>query len=190
MRTAYMTEDVVPPEPVDYLSWYKNTYIPWYQEWEKKKRSFEQKMMIYEASKFRQGIPSNPFGQVSFGNPFPFYSKASYVQYLNGRVQGGSSPQSTYVTQYKAWREQQEKAKCEKNSNVTNLAELIECSADADCRIRVLGQGCWISSTDTDEGECGIVTQVSVLRNQAQVITRARLYCNGPTRGTVRLDLT
>ena len=142
---------------MDYRDWYENTYIPWYQGWERKKAAYEFKMIMYEA--FRQGVPSNPFGQVSFGNPYPFYSKASYMQSLYTSVQDSSSPQATYMKQYKAWREPQEKAnKCEENSDVTNLAEFKECFADVlGCRDRIFGQGCWIGSTDTEQGECVIV---------------------------------
>merc|ERR1712142_1348385 len=36
----------------------------------------------------RQLVPSNPFGDVSFGNPYPLYSKASYMQSLFDSVSG------------------------------------------------------------------------------------------------------
>ena len=94
------------------------------------------------------------------------------------------------MTQFKAWREQQEKAKCEKN--VTNLAEFKECfkNFSYNCLNEVIRQACWIGSTDTKEGECGIVNAGFVLKVEQGMILSVNFLCNGPKRGNVRVDLT
>merc|ERR1712034_143174 len=74
---AYVGE-AVEPEVVDYRVWYEETYLPWYEEFERQQEVYEYEMMMYEVAQMRQLVPSNPFGDVSFGNPYPLYSKASY----------------------------------------------------------------------------------------------------------------
>jgi len=117
---------------IDYQEWYEGTYVPWYHDYQMQMMQYEQAMMMYEAARMRQLVPSNPFGDVAFGNPFPFYSKTNYMQSLHTDV-AGLDPQATYAEQYSKW-------KCERLSDKPTPAE---------------GQQCWIPTTATDEGVCG-----------------------------------
>merc|ERR1712000_450687 len=76
--------------------WYEGTYVPWYQDYQMGMMEYEYAMVLYEAAKMRQLVPSNPFGDVAFGNPFPFYSKTNYMQSLHTDVKG-LNPQATYA---------------------------------------------------------------------------------------------
>merc|ERR1712002_1064143 len=67
---------------VDYRDWYENTYLPWYETWDQQMKEYNLQMMMYEAAQYKKFVPKNPFGEVSFGNPFPFYSKTAYKQSL------------------------------------------------------------------------------------------------------------
>merc|ERR1712000_127766 len=102
---------------------------------------YEHAMMLYEAAKLRQLVPSNPFGDVAFGNPFPFYSKTNYMQSLHTDVVG-LSPEATYAEPYNKWV-------CEREFGPSNPLEQDD------------GEKCWIPSTTTDEGVCGVVSNGS-----------------------------
>merc|ERR1719228_2118633 len=54
---------------IDYQEWYEGTYVPWYQDYQIQMMQYEHAMMLYEAARMRQLVPSNPFGDVAFGNP-------------------------------------------------------------------------------------------------------------------------
>merc|ERR1719392_232799 len=73
---APAVSEAVEPEVVDYRVWYEETYLPWYEEFERQQEVYEYELMMYEVAQMRQLVPSNPFGDVSFGNPYPLYSKA------------------------------------------------------------------------------------------------------------------
>merc|ERR1711970_56587 len=93
-------DDVV----VDYRDWYENTYLPWYETWDKRMNEYNLQMMMYEAAQYRKFVPKNPFGDVSFGNPFPFYSKTAYKQSLFDNVQGSDDAAVTYASQFSTWQ--------------------------------------------------------------------------------------
>merc|ERR1711875_100051 len=76
-ETTHEEEDE--DEVIDYRDWYDNVYLPWYADWEREMNEYKLKMLKYEAAHYQV---SNPFGDISFGNPYPFYSKASYTQSL------------------------------------------------------------------------------------------------------------
>merc|ERR1712000_736287 len=118
---------------IDYQEWYEGTYVPWYQDYQMQMMEYEHAMMLYESAKLRQLVPSNPFGDVAFGNPFPFYSKTNYMQSLHTDV-AGLNPEATYAEAYNKWV-------CERESGPDPLSQ-----AD--------GTKCWISS----EGVCGKVS--------------------------------
>jgi len=88
---------------VDYSDWYENTYLPWYEKWDKQMNEYKLQMMMYEAAQYKKFVPKNPFGDVSFGNPFPFYSKTAYKQSLFDDVNGVADPSVTYKTEYDAY---------------------------------------------------------------------------------------
>merc|ERR1712114_47030 len=129
---AYVGE-AVEPEVVDYRVWYEETYLPWYEEFERQQEVYEYEMMMYEVAQMRQLVPSNPFGDVSFGNPYPLYSKASYMQSLFDSVSGSAAPETTYSSQFVDWK----KSVCEKDSADPPTA----------------GQRCWDDTTQA----CGTV---------------------------------
>merc|ERR1711970_497087 len=93
-------DDVV----VDYRDWYENTYLPWYGTWDKQMNEYNLQMMMYEAAQYKKFVPKNPFGDVSFGNPFPFYSKTAYKQSLFDNVQGSDDAAVTYASQFSTWQ--------------------------------------------------------------------------------------
>merc|ERR1712126_80282 len=107
---APAVSEAVEPEVVDYRVWYEETYLPWYEEFERQQEVYEYELMMYEVAQMRQLVPSNPFGDVSFGNPYPLYSKASYMQSLFDSVSGGAAPETTYNSQFVEWK----KNVCEK----------------------------------------------------------------------------
>jgi len=108
---APAVSEAVEPEVVDYRVWYEETYLPWYEEFERQQEVYEYELMMYEVAQMRQLVPSNPFGDVSFGNPYPLYSKASYMQSLFDSVSGGAAPETTYNSQFVEWK----KNVCEKD---------------------------------------------------------------------------
>jgi len=124
---------------IDYQEWYEGTYVPWYQDYQMQMMEYEYAMMLYEAAKMRQLVPSNPFGDVAFGNPFPFYSKTNYMQSLHTDVKG-LNPQATYAEAYNKWV-------CERESD----------------KPPANGQKCWIPSSTTEEGVCGVFSTESGL---------------------------
>jgi len=95
-------DDVV----VDYRDWYENTYLPWFEKWDKQMKEYNLQMMMYEAAKYKKFVPKNPFGDVSFGNPFPFYSKTAYKQSLFDDVSGAANLAVTYEAQYEDYKMQ------------------------------------------------------------------------------------
>merc|ERR1712179_843468 len=90
---------------VDYRDWYENTYLPWYEQWDRKMAEYKLQMMAYEAAQCQQLVPSNPFGPVSFGNPYPFYSKSAYKQSLFDDVAGSADPSVTYKDDFEDWKD-------------------------------------------------------------------------------------
>merc|ERR1711970_683629 len=92
------------PIVVDYRDWYENTYLPWYEQWDQKMAEYKLQMMAYEAAQYQQLVPSNPFGPVSFGNPYPFYSKSAYKQSLFDDVAGSADPAVTYKDDFEDWK--------------------------------------------------------------------------------------
>jgi len=90
---------------VDYRDWYENTYLPWYEQWDQKMAEYKLQMMAYEAAQYQQLVPSNPFGPVSFGNPYPFYSKSAYKQSLFDDVAGSADPAVTYKDFFEDWKD-------------------------------------------------------------------------------------
>ena len=91
-------------EVIDYRDWYDNVYLPWYANWEREMNEYKLKMLKYEAAHYQV---SNPFGDVSFGNPYPFYSEASYRQSLFDDVDGSKGPKKKYATEYEDWKTKQ-----------------------------------------------------------------------------------
>merc|ERR1711942_173179 len=91
-------------EVIDYRDWYDNVYLPWYANWEREMNEYKLKMLKYEAAHYQV---SNPFGDISFGNPYPFYSKASYTQSLFDDVDGSKGPKKKYATEYEDWKDDQ-----------------------------------------------------------------------------------
>jgi len=91
-------------EVIDYRDWYDNVYLPWYANWEREMNEYKLKMLKYEAAHYQV---SNPFGDISFGNPYPFYSKASYAQSLFDDVDGSKGPKKKYATEYEDWKDDQ-----------------------------------------------------------------------------------
>jgi len=87
---------------VDYRDWYENTYLPWYETWDQQMKEYNLQMMMYEAAQYKKFVPKNPFGEVSFGNPFPFYSKTAYKQSLFDDVKD-IDVAPLYKSQYEAW---------------------------------------------------------------------------------------
>jgi len=116
----------------DYADWYNTQYLPWYEHYAYQMQLYQQAMIAYEAAQLRTLVPFNPFGDVDFGNPFPFYSKTNYMQSLHDDV-AGLDPQETYREPYEKWV-------CERKSDGTE------------------GEKCWVPSTATDAGYCGVVT--------------------------------
>merc|ERR1711911_506242 len=88
---------------VDYRDWYENTYLPWYETWDQQMKEYNLQMMMYEAAQYKKFVPKNPFGEVSFGNPFPFYSKTAYKQSLFDDVKD-IDVAPLYKSQYEAWK--------------------------------------------------------------------------------------
>merc|ERR1712002_690079 len=88
-------------EVIDYRDWYDNVYLPWYANWEREMMEYKLKMLKYEASHYQV---SNPFGDVTFGNPYPFYSKAAYMQSLFDDVDGSKGPKVKYAAEYEKWK--------------------------------------------------------------------------------------
>jgi len=102
---AYPTEEEEEEEVVvDYRDWYENTYLPWYEQWDQKMAEYKLQMMAYETAQYQQLVPSNPFGPVSFGNPYPFYSKSAYKQSLFDDVAGSADPAVTYKDDFEDWK--------------------------------------------------------------------------------------
>jgi len=132
-ETAILEAYAAEQAAIDYQEWYEGTYVPWYHDYQMQMMQYEQAMMLYEAAQMRQLVPSNPFGDVAFGNPFPFYSKTNYMQSLFTDVKG-LDPQATYKEPYNKWV-------CERESSKP-LTE---------------NDSCWIPSTATREGYCGYV---------------------------------
>merc|ERR1712055_92449 len=97
-QDAAEEEEVV----VDYRDWYENTYLPWYETWDQQMKEYNLQMMMYEAAQYKKFVPKNPFGEVSFGNPFPFYSKTAYKQSLFDDVKD-IDVAPLYKSQYDAW---------------------------------------------------------------------------------------
>jgi len=89
-------------EVIDYRDWYDNVYLPWYANWEREMMEYKLKMLKYEAAHYQV---SNPFGDVTFGNPYPFYSKAAYMQSLFDDVDGSKGPKVKYATEYQDWKD-------------------------------------------------------------------------------------
>merc|ERR1711942_597315 len=98
-ETTHEDEDAI-----DYRDWYDNVYLPWYANWEREMNEYKLKMLKYEAAHYQV---SNPFGDVSFGNPYPFYSEASYRQSLFDDVDGSKGPKKKYATEYEDWKDNQ-----------------------------------------------------------------------------------
>jgi len=117
-----------------YADWYNTQYLPWYQHYTHQMELYQQAMIAYEAAQLRSLVPTNPFGDVAFGNPFPFYSKTNYMQSLHTDV-AGLDPQATYREPYNKWA-------CERESAV-----------------EVEGDKCWEPSTPTEPGFCGILDE-------------------------------
>ena len=86
---------------VDYRDWYDNMYLPWYANWEREMNEYKLKMLKYEAAHYQV---SNPFGDVTFGNPYPFYSEASYRQSLYDDVKKSKGPKVKYQKEYDEWK--------------------------------------------------------------------------------------
>jgi len=91
-------------EVIDYRDWYDNVYLPWYANWEREMNEYKLKMLKYEAAHYQV---SNPFGDISFGNPYPFYSKSSYKQSLFDDVDGSKGPKKKYAKEYEDWKSEQ-----------------------------------------------------------------------------------
>jgi len=100
-ETTHEEED---EEVIDYRDWYDNVYLPWYANWEREMNEYKLKMLKYEAAHYQV---SNPFGDISFGNPYPFYSKASYTQSLFDDVDGSKGPKKKYAKEYEDWKDNQ-----------------------------------------------------------------------------------
>jgi len=123
-------------EAAEYEEWYNNTYAPWYQAYMHQMAQYQQAMLAYEAQMAVSMVPSNPFGDVGFGNPFPFWSKNAYINSLHEDVTD-QDPATTYSEEYGKW-------KCERESAIVDdvISE---------------GESCWIPGTDTKKGFCSVV---------------------------------
>merc|ERR1712129_403235 len=114
---------------LDYEEWYNNTYLPWYHDYQRQMADYQQAMMAYEDAQMRALVPKNPFGDVGFGNPFPFYSKNAYINSLYEDVQD-QDPREQYSEEYGKW-------KCERESDGSE------------------GSACWEPTTALKAGFCG-----------------------------------
>merc|ERR1740137_129780 len=118
-------------EAAEYEEWYNHTYLPWYYDYQRQMATYQQAMMAYEAAQMRAMVPKNPFGDVGFGNPFPFYSKNAYINSLYEDVKG-QDPREQYSEEYGKW-------KCERESDLLD------------------GDACWIPTTELLAGYCGVL---------------------------------
>merc|ERR1739838_51995 len=125
---------------LDYEEWYNNTYLPWYHDYQRQMADYQQAMIAYETAHMRALVPKNPFGDVGFGNPFPFYSKNAYINSLYEDVQD-QDPREQYSEEYGKW-------KCERESDGSE------------------GSACWEPTTALKAGFCGLLNSGFCIGNK------------------------